>query len=354
MITPLLSVLGIPAGFAMIGRIRAVPPSQSVEAPSLSIIVPARNEERNLPRLLASIASCALRPAQVLVVDDDSSDNTAGLARALGASVLPSQPLPPDWSGKTWACFQGAVHASGDLLLFLDADTWFVPGGLDRLVQCWAAMGNPSVVLSLLPWHTTTEPYEQLSLFFNLLMASAGFGAFARPRLFGQSLLIAKDTYFAAGGHATVRGAVLENFSFADPLRRAGARLVCLAGAGTLHMRMFPHGFRQMFESWSKGFAQGAARSAGFIVLCSVAWISALCSTVVLLLAPGNYGRTALLIAYLLLSLQLAWLSRRLGNFHLLTSLLYPIPLVYFCAVFGVSVARRALGRRSYWRGRDV
>ncbi|HVT99478.1 MAG TPA: glycosyltransferase, partial [Acidobacteriaceae bacterium] len=287
-------------------------------------------------------------------VDDGSTDNTAAVASAHGATVLSSAPLPVGWNGKTWACAQGAHQAIGELLLFLDADTWFLPGGLDRLIARWQRAQDPNLILSLLPWHAITAMYEQLSLFFNLLMASAGFAIFARPRLFGQSLLVTRQMYNAAGGHAVVRGAVLENLVLADCFREAGARLVCLAGAGTLHMRMFPEGPHQMRESWVKGFAQGAANSEGLVIAWSIMWISGLWSTVALLLSPIDYGRIELLLVYLLLAAQLAWLSRRVGNFSLLTCLLYPVPLVYFCSVFTVSVVRRSLGYTNTWRGREV
>jgi 4,4'-diaponeurosporenoate glycosyltransferase len=354
MIAPLLCTLGIPAAFLLIGRIRSCPPAHAIAAPPLSIIIPARNEERNLPRLLTSLASSSLKPAQVLVVDDGSTDNTASVARSLGAVVLRSMPLPKGWTGKTWACYQGAQHATGELLLFLDADTWFVLGGLEGLIASWAKMQDPAVVLSLLPWHEMSAGAEQLSLFFNFLMASAGFAAFAQPRLFGQSLLITRELYVASRGHASVRGLVLENLGLAGSLRKAGARLICLSGAGTFHMRMFPEGFHQMFTGWTKGFAQGAAHSERIAIAASAVWISALWSTVSLLLVPFNSVHAGPLAVYLLLGVQLAWLSRRLGNFHPLVSLLYPVPLLYFCVVFGVSATRSALGRKTRWRGRDV
>lgn len=353
MIALLLGAVGAVAGFLLIGRLRICPPAVPVGAPFLSIIIPARNEEKNLPRLLNSIASSAIR-YEVVVVDDASSDNTAEMAVRFGAAVLPSAPLPQGWNGKTWACCQGAEQSRGDLLLFLDADTWFLPGGLDRIVASWERRRNPHLVLSLLPWHVLESRYEQLSLFFNLLMASAGFAILARPRLFGQSLLVTRETYAAAGGHAAVRGRVLENFVLADRFRLAGARLLCASGAGTLHMRMFSDGSGPMGESWAKGFAQGAFYSEGSVVTASIIWISVLWSTVSLLVVPFDYGRAGLLVAYLLLAAQLAWLSRRIGNFKPLTCLLYPIPLAYFCAVFAISVMRRTLGHSSQWRGREV
>jgi len=357
MIAPaLLCALGLPAGLLLLWRIPACPSARSLDAASLSIVIPARNEEQNLPRLLASIATWRTRSAEVLVVDDASTDNTASVAEGFGARVLTSAPLPAGWTGKSWACHQGAQRASGDLLLFLDADTYFVPGGLDRLIACWAREQDRRLVVSLLPYHAMTSEYEQLSLVFNMLMAAGagGFGAVSAPRLFGQSLLIVKETYLAAGGHAAVRGVVLENLRFAALLRGSGARILCFGGRGTLHMRMFPEGFRQMSESWAKAFIQGAADSGGYILASAIVWISALWSTALLLIVPKDYGRSALAVVYMLLALQLAWRASQLGSYRLLICLLYPVPLAYYCCVFGQSAARRAFRRKTVWRGREV
>jgi 4,4'-diaponeurosporenoate glycosyltransferase len=198
--------------------------------------------------------------------------------------------------------------------------------------------------------------YEQLSLFFNVLMAAGagGFGLASQPRLFGQSLLISKRTYLAVGGHATVRRFVLENLNLASLIRASGARILCLGGRGTLHMRMFPEGLGQMSDSWTKAFIHGAAVSDTFVLAAAIVWISALWSAAILLVVPRDCGRPGLAVVYLLLSLQLAWLARRLGNYRLLTCLLYPLPLTYYCAVFGRSASRRSLRRKTVWRGREV
>lgn len=357
MIAPsLFCALGIPAGFLLILRVPLCPPVQPHSAPKLSIIIPARNEEKNLPRLLQSIAASTMRPAQVVVVDDDSTDDTASVAEERGASVLSSASLPPGWTGKCWACHQAALLASGDLLLFLDADTYFTAGGLDRLIACWVREQDSQLVVSLLPYHEMAAAYEQLSLVFNLLMAAGagGFGPVAPPRLFGQSLLIAKETYLTAGGHAAVCGIVLENLRFAETLRRSGARILCFGGQGILHMRMFPEGFRQMTESWAKAFVQGTADSGGWILVSAIVWISALWSTALLLMAPRDYGRLALGTVYLLLALQLAWCARQLGAYRFAICLLYPLPLAYYTFVFGRSAVRRGFGRKTVWRGREV
>lgn len=352
----ILCALGLPAGFFLIRRIPRCPLSQGHPAIALSIIIPARNEEHNLPRLLQSIAASTPRPTEILVVDDASTDNTPFVAESLGAQVVSSAPLPAGWTGKSWACHQGAHHSIGDVLLFLDADTFFVPGGLERMMSGWFSQQDQKLVLSLLPYHAIAAGYEQVSLIFNLIMAAGagGFGVFSQPRLFGQSLLIGRETYFAAGGHHAVRSVVLENLRFASVLRSSGARIRCYGGRGTLHMRMFPEGFRQMSESWGKAFIQGAADSGGVVLASAILWISALWSAALLLVVPPNYGRSAIAAVYLLLGLQLAWAARQLGNYRAFVSLLYPMPLAYYCFVFGRSLARRALRRKSLWRGREV
>jgi 4,4'-diaponeurosporenoate glycosyltransferase len=73
-----------------------------------------------------------------------------------------------------------------------------------------------------------------------------------------------------------------------------------------------------------------------------------------LLIVPHAYGRLGVATVYLLLSLQLVWLARQLGNYRLLTCFLYPLPLAYYCAVFGRSAARRILRRKTVWRGREI
>ncbi|WP_348266097.1 glycosyltransferase [Edaphobacter paludis] len=357
MILPaLLCATGLPAGFLLIQRVPSCPPAQSHATISLSIVIPARNEQDNLPRLLQSIAASAARPAEILVVDDASTDNTALIAQSLGATVIASAPLPTGWTGKAWACHQGAQRAIGENLLFLDADTFFVKDGLNGLIARWLREQDPRLVMSLLPYHVISDQYEQLSLFFNVLMAAGagGFGVISKPRLFGQSLLIAKGTYFAVGGHAAVRGFVLENLNLATLIRASGSRILCLSGRGTLHMRMFPEGLGQMSDSWTKAFIHGAAASDGFILTSAVMWISALWSTALLLIVPRDYGRLGLAFVYLMFSSQLVYLARQLGSYRLLTVLLYPLPLAYYCAVFGRSAARRALRRKTVWRGREV
>jgi len=329
--------------------------------PTLSVIVPARNEEQNLPTLLGSLAGQDLSPTEVIVVDDNSADSTARVAHEAGASVIASKPLPAGWRGKTWACFQGAEAAAGDVLLFVDADTFFESGGLRRIVDTYLEGRG---VMSVGAYHKVKSPYEQLSAFFNLIM-TAGTGAFTilgkklQPTgLFGQFLMLDRRTYFECGGHTSVRDKILENFHLAAVFRRAGTPMRCYGGKGAFSMRMYPHGLRDLIEGWSKAFATGAAQTPLPILVMIIAWIagsieSVLCLTRAVLTV--NINAIALWgTLYLLFALQIWLMLTRIGAFRFCTSLLYPIYLLFYLAVFARSLMFVVLKKKVSWKGRQM
>lgn len=311
------------------------------ERPSVSIIIPARNEEHNLATLLRSLALQAARPREVIVVDDGSTDRTAAVARDLGATLLSSQPLPEGWRGKTWACQQGAQLAAGELLLFVDADTWFESDGLQRILQ-----GYTGGAFSAGPYHAIRKPFENLSLFFNLNMV---WGTVPRG-LFGQMLLVNQASYRQVGGHAAVKGFILEHYRLATCLRAAGVPVRSVAGRGALSFRMYPNGLRELIEGWTKAFASGAARTPRATLALVVAWMVGLMLAPLGCVAGGD--RLAWLGLYCLCASQVGWFSRQVGAFHGWSALLYPLPLVFFFALLARSATRS--GREVHWKGRRI
>lgn len=351
-----LCVIGLVAGTLLLRSVPLSPTSTPSGKHRVSVIIPARNEERNLPRLLASIQTTPSLVGEIIVVDDGSTDATAKVAQSAGATVLQGVVLPDGWTGKTWACAQGAQAAQGDLLLFLDADTWFGPEGMLRLLSGWEKHGGRQVALSVLPYHVTEAPYEQLSLFFNLLMAfgAGGFGALGKPKLFGQCLLISRELYQACGGHGAVRGRILENLAMAGHIEDAGGHCVCIGGRETINLRMFPEGLGQLCESWRKAFADGAEASGGAVLAVSIVWLSALCTVFLLLCFLPWPLRALALILYIAGVFQVFSFGRQIGTFRLSAAVLYPISLLFFFALFTSSLVNRMLRRQVTWRGRRV
>lgn len=358
-------------GFFLLPRLqRCARSAGSRPALAVSVVIPARNEEHNLPTLLRSLASQSVKPREVIVVNDASTDRTAEIATQHGAHVINTQPLPEGWRGKTWACHQGAQAAAGDLLLFLDADTWLEPEGLGKTLGAWqsAFVVQPSGcpvaqdrlkpalqtapvrslggALSIGPFHAVRRVYEDLSLFFNFNMIVGT----VPDGLFGQMLLVDRESYRRVGGHEAVKGRTLENFFLAQQFGTAGIPTRSMTGRGVLSFRMYPSGLRELIEGWTKGFAGGAGQTPRGVLLLVVAWM------IGLMLAPISWAVTGDSVAwgavYLLCAAQVGWFSRKIGAFQWLTALLYPVPLVFFFAVFARSAMRS--GKQVTWKGRAI
>jgi 4,4'-diaponeurosporenoate glycosyltransferase len=338
----LITLLLWVAGFLLLGRLRGFRPGgASCPAPKVSLIIPARNEEHNLPTLLRSLADQPLKLHEMIVVDDGSTDRTAELARQLGATVIPSEPVPDAWRGKTWACHQGAQAATGDFLLFVDADTWFEPDGLAHALSAYN-----TGAFSVGPYHAVRKPYEDLSLFFNFNMTAGT----VPDGLFGQMLLVDRESYQRVGGHGAVRGRILENFCLAGQFRAAGIPVRSIAGRGVLAFRMYPNGLVDLIKGWTKGFASGAGQTPRGTLVLIVAWMIGLMLAPLGGLVTGDWFRWG--AAYLLCAVQVAWFSRLIGAFRWFTPVLYPVPLIFFFVVFAWSVLRS--GKRVQWKGREI
>lgn len=350
------------AGWVMSARFRTVPSIERDAIPGvrISIIVPARNEESNLARLLPSIAGQDLAAHEILVVDDQSTDATAAVAESHGARVIPGQALPEGWYGKPWACRQGADAATGDWLLFLDADTELAPGAMARFAGLTL---DSDSVHSVCPFHRVPSAVEKLSAFFNVIML-LGMNAFTLRGdrasgigLFGQAMLVSRKQYEAVGGHEPVRNRVLENFHLSRHFAEAGFRCRCWLGRGTVAMRMFPGGIGEIVAGWSKGFVSGAGNTPRSAMIGISLWLSgAIMAAIGLSFLPLVSEATswAILALYFWCVCQCFWLFRAAGSFGALSALLYPLPLAFYQAVFFRAAARAKKGGATQWKGRDV
>ena len=348
--------------WAMFLRFRFVPSVSDDEQPGVkvSIIIPARNEEDNLSRLLPSLTSQSRAPHEIIVVNDHSTDRTGDVAAEHGARVIAGSDLPEGWYGKPWACQQGADAASGDWLLFLDADIVMEADGLRRIA---ALAREEAAVHSICPYHRVRRLYEELSAFFNVIMLlgmnafTVKGGAASGIGLFGQAMFLSRRSYDLVGGHGRVRREVLENFHLACHFREAGIACRCYLGRGTLSMRMFPGGWRDLVAGWSKGFVSGADNTARSAMVGISIWLSGLImTTVALTFLPqaGTEARLGIGGLYFLGVLQCLFVFKSAGTFGVLNALLFPIALIFYQAVFFQALRRRKKGGQIKWKGRDV
>jgi 4,4'-diaponeurosporenoate glycosyltransferase len=349
-------------GWLLLWRVPRLPPASSTApARRVSVVVPARNEAGRLPGLLAALA-VQTRPAdEVLVVDDDSEDDTSAVAAAGGADVLAAPPLPDGWTGKTWACWTGAQHATGDVLVFLDADTEPEPDLLARLLD---ALTHRPGLLSVMPYHRMRRQYERLSAFFSVI-SLMGVGAASARRsarvtgAYGPCLACDRRDYDAAGGHESIRGAVVDDVALAQQFRRAGLPVRVAGGRGAISFRLYGGGLRDLVEGWSKNFASGAGSTPVLRFLLVFAWVvgvgtAAQAPVREAVAAIGGWSGpgVVLWIGFIAFAVQLAVQLRPLGNYSW-AAVLFPIPLAAWFVIFFRSIVLTARGQVR-WKGRAV
>lgn len=311
---------------------------------AVSIVVPARDEARSLPALLASLVAEVRDGDEVIVVDDHSADATASLAVAGGATVIAAPPLPVEWAGKPHACHVGALSATNRVFVFLDADVRLAPGALDALVA--QLERHPEELISMQPHHATVRPYEQVSVLFNVvaLMGSAAFtprGERVPTRVaFGPVVAVRRDAYERAGGHAheDVRGAVLEDIALARRFPRS--RLFVGTSVGT-SFRMYPRDLRQVIEGWTKGLAIGFDATPWWATALVAAWVTSL--------AGGAVTSAWCAVASMA---QFAVFARRAGRFTWWATAMFPVWVALLVTVLVRSWWRRRFGGAVTWKGR--
>lgn len=327
----------------------------------VSIIVPARNEENNLARLLVSLENQIPPESEILVVDDHSEDATARIAHHHAVRLILSRPLPAGWLGKPWACWQGGQEARNDLFLFLDADTFFEPEGLPRLIEEFGRTGSP---LFIQPYHRMRKPYEQLSAYFNLIvMAGSNACTVLGERIqpnggFGPCLICSKEDYDRVGGHQKVASRVIEHFILGREFLNIGRTIRCRGGKGVLNFQMYPGGFRSMVQGFKKSFFLGSQAISFWSLVLLSAWITgAMALTRHLGEEAFSFSARTLLTwigVDLLFAGQLFWMLVRIGNFRWWTALFFQVPLVFFTLVFASSLIDTLFRRKVAWKGRRV
>ncbi len=330
-------------------------PAQDVASQGpVTIVIPARNEEQNLQRLLGDLQQARPAEARVVVVDDHSTDDTYALAaRHSFVEVRRAPPLPQGWVGKSWACHVGAQDAAQGVLVFLDADVRIPGDGLRKALVTHQQVGG---LVSVQPWHQVVRPYEQLSAPFNVLaLMSTGAGQAWAPQhpsgVFGPVLITSVKDYARVGGHEAIRQQPVDDFALARAYKATGLATSVFGGQRDIQFRMYPQGVRGLLEGWTKNFAYGAM-TMPIWRLALVGWwwfVSLACLT----WYHGPFHlQTAIL--YPLFVAQMLVLYRRVGSFHPLTAVLYPIPHLLLGTVLGASLIRTFLFRSVRWRGRSV
>ena len=330
----------------------------------LSVLIPARNEERRLPACLDSLSAQSLKNLEILVLDDNSDDGTASVVREFAQKdprirLIVGKQLPPKWVGKNWACHQLAQHARSEWLLFTDADTVHHPQALESALKFLEK--NRAGMVSLWPRQVTKTWSEWLviPLIYVLILALRpqwlerlrGFPALGAAN--GQFILFRRDAYQKVGGHKSVSSHLVEDVALSRRVRRLGVRLLNADGSKLVACRMYEN-FSQVWEGFTKNLrAMFDDKTLAFIAFGSLVFCLYVLPFFLLpfLVAAGQPGGAILCAAQCCLVLAMrALLAARFLN-PPLSVILHPFGQLLVLIIACNSWWRLARGGVS-WKGR--
>lgn len=348
-------------------RLRPQPPPQTGAPPAVSVLIPARNEAPIIGATLEALLAQQYPNLEILVLDDRSDDGTDMVVAAVArrhpqVRLLCGCELPPGWTGKNWACAQLSEAARGDLLVFTDADVRWQPGALCSLVA--AADTLDADLLTVWPTQITQSWGERLTV---PLMAQAVL-AYLPVRLAhdfyhplaaaanGQCMAFRRPAYATIGGHAAVRGAIVEDVQLARRIKAAGLHLRMADGAGLVQCRMYTGG-RAAIDGFTKNILAGHGNHLSLLAFSTLFhWSLFLLPWVWLALGwawplPGWPGWPLLLVAA---GVTVRGLTACVTRQRVVDALLLPISVLIFTFIAARAVWWRVHYGGVLWKGRVI
>jgi chlorobactene glucosyltransferase len=253
-------VLVILSNWLVLRRATRAPKSTGVR--KVSILIPARNEESSIRTCLESLLGQDYPDFEVIVLDDESTDGTSRVIREVKSdhpdlSVLAGKTLPPGWGGKNWACHQLSETASGEILLFTDADTVHASASVKNIIRVMdfqkadLLTGVPRqemetwserLLVPLFPWAFYT---------FNPLLVAYAVRFKELSAAVGQLMVFRREAYRQIGGHASVRESMVEDLELARGIKENGLRWRVMDITNLISCRMYRNS-SQVFHGLAK------------------------------------------------------------------------------------------------------
>jgi chlorobactene glucosyltransferase len=335
--------------------------------PKVSVLVPARNEEKNIRKCVQSLLAQDYPSFEVLVLDDQSSDGTGAILEEIashqqGLTVLAGSPAPKGILGKNWACAQLVQRAQGDLLFFTDADTLHQPQTLRATVT--ALLGEQADMLSGYPRQEMQSWGERLlvpfflwaSLCFNPLWLSYWLRLPALSGAVGQMMLFRRSAYQAIGGHDQLGSFTLDDVMLARRTKAAGLRWRVAKITDLVACRMYT-GPREAFDGLARHyFAIFDYRLLSYVFV--FAWLAVMFWKPLISLAQlAIHGGAQAELVELVVCVGLALLLWLTAYIELKVppglALVYPVA-VFAAGVVAIQSLRLSLTGRLTWKERPL
>lgn len=324
--------------------------------PRVSVLIPARNEAGVIRETVQSLAAQDYPYLEIIVLDDNSTDGTADLARSASrkAQVLKGADLPDGWAGKNWACHQLSQAATGEILVFTDADVRWSTGSVTALVTHF--LRSEADLLTVWPTQTTVTWPERLTVPLMAMVilaylpiwgvhhvASTVFGAAN-----GQCMAWRRVAYQKAGGHEAVRETVLEDVTQARTVKGLGMRLRMADGAGLIGCRMYD-GWPSVLKGYAKNILAGYGGAIPLIIATIFHWLIFLFPWVWLLTDGGVYALVLVGMGVMIRAVSAYWSLQRP-----LDALLMPVSVILMTVIAAQSLYWQWRYGGPMWKGRVI
>lgn len=329
------------------------------ERPSMkvSVLIPARNEEKNIGNILGDLVKQPFRDIEVIVFNDQSEDRTVRVVQEFTRTdprfhLINSDTLPEGWLGKNHACHRLAAEAAGDYFLFLDADVR-ISGNLIGDAISYAGRSKSDLV-SIFPmqrivtsgeWATVPNMnYILVTLLPLILVRKTRFASLAAAN--GQFMLFRKGAYNEHFPHEKMRSSKVEDILIARHFKKSGEKVSCLLGDERISCRMYSD-----FAGAVNGFSKNVAEFfGGSYILASLFWlITTFGFIVVLFFLPVTF-----FLLYLLMYLSARAAVAISARQNILNNMLFILPLQLSMGLFIVKSLTNKFFRKYSWKGREI
>ena len=337
------------------------------DPPLVSVLIPARNEESNIGRCIKAFLKQDYKNFEIVVLDDNSSDDTYNIVKKISSSiknvrVVKGKPLPSGWLGKNFACHQLSRVAKGDYFLFTDADTWHHANSISSSMA--ALLNNDLDAICPFPKQIMITIHERMTAtFINfaiLLFMPLALIRKSKNPLFctgiGQYLLFKREAYFGMGGHAVVKGKILEDVQITKKSKAAGYNYMIFDGSKILSCRMYKN-FKQVFNGFSRFLFSAFDYNAYMMGIAVVFFVLLfLLPNILFVLGLLLYHWPREILILIIIQIAIVSLIRLIIALRfkekMFDILLSPLAIVYIVIIAINSFIQSRFGNGIYWKGR--
>jgi chlorobactene glucosyltransferase len=334
--------------------------------PLISILIPARNEEEDIKRCLISLTKQDYSNIEILVLDDNSNDNTAKIVTELSKKdrrikLYSGGLLKKGWLGKSYACYQLSKYAKGDYFVFTDADSLHFPNSISGAVACLLRYNLDA--LSVFPKQIMVTMHERMMAPFGhyiiLCLMPLYLIRKAKSALFctaiGQFMLFKKEVYKKIGGHRSIKGEMLEDIKISKRVKRSGYKFMIFDGRSNVYCRMYRN-FRGMVKGYSKVlFAVFDYKI--YMISVAIILISAIFLFPFLMIPLGIlFDWPLVLMEVIILQVVIILITKIILSLRFkckaIDIIFHPVAMVYLISIAINSVFSARVGMGIYWKGR--